>query len=136
MKYEDIKPVLVEKIDTQSLNFLDFIHSIGFFKELDEDDCEYVNDGTFERTSSCNKISISMKIRDNYVRFGIDPSNCFDNLNRSSIIIQFPMSKREEHRVYKLMYGIFNNKSNLHKQWIKEAPTSWYGAFYGRKFLT
>ena len=136
MKYENVKTVLTEKIDTQSVNFLDFINSVGFFKKFDEDDCECINDGIFEATSTHNKIVIDMRICDNNVRFGIDPSSCFNSLNRSSIIIQFPMSKREEHRVYKFIHGILNNKSNLHKQWMKEAPTSWYGAFYGRNFLT
>ena len=47
MKYENVKTVLTEKIDTQSVNFLDFINSVGFFKKFDEDDCECINDGIF-----------------------------------------------------------------------------------------
>lgn len=133
MKYENVKAVLTEKIDTQSINFLDFINSVGFFKDFD---CECINDGIFEATSTYSKIVIGIKIYNNFVRFGIDPSNCFDSINRSSIILQFPMSKREEHRVYKLMHEILNAKSNLHKRWAKEAPSSWYGEFYGRNFLT
>lgn len=136
MKYENIKTVLIEKVDTQSINFLDFINSIGFFSEFDEDDCECINDGIFEATSTYNKIVIGIKMYDNFVRFGIDPSKCFDSINRSSIIIQFPMSKREEHRVYRLIHEIFNTKSDLHKRWVNEAPSSWYGEFYGKNFLT
>ena len=136
MKYEDIRELFVKEFDEQTINFLDYLHNIGFMNDLSNEDMEDLHTPMFYTKFAHNKIKVAMMKQDGHILFGIDPTKCFDKLTRSSIILKFPMSKREYHRAFKVIFDIMNEKSDLHKQWIKEAPTSWYGAFYGENFLT
>lgn len=126
MKYDEAKELLAKEFDEQTINFLDYLHNVGFINDIDEYESRFTHNG----------IRVAMRKESDYILFGIDPAKCFDKLTRSSIILKFPMSKREYHRAFKVIFEIMNKKSDLHKRWMKEAPTSWYGEFYGRNFLT
>lgn len=136
MKYREAKELFIKEFDKQTVDFLEYLHNTGFIDVVNNDDMKDLTTPMFFTKFTHNGIKIAMMKCDGHTLFGVDPSNCFDKLTRSSIILKFPMSNREYHRAFKLMFEILNKNSNLHKRWIKEAPTSWYGAFYGRKFLT
>ena len=131
MKYEEAREIFMKEFNEQTVNFLDYLYNVGFMRDMEE-----LHAPMFETEFTHNKIKVAMMKQDEYIIFGIDPTKCFDKLTRSSIILKFPMSKREYHRALKIIFNIMDEKSDLHKRWIKEAPTSWYGAFYGRNFLT
>ena len=62
-------------------------------------------------------------------KIGIDPSFCYDKLNKSSILAQFPMKKREYERFIQFFRKIPDRKSPLHKNWMRYAPECFYGQY-------
>ena len=60
---------------------------------------------------------------------GIDPTSCYDSLQRSSILAQFPMSKREYKRFRNLFSKVLDKKNGLFKDWELEANGCFYGEY-------
>lgn len=125
------------------IQYTDFVHVLfdnGFFHNISDSDIEW-NIGTGSEnhefsldTLKNNGISIGAYFNNNDVLFGLDPSSCFNKTSTCSILVRFPMSKRD----YRLFLTVFNklldNKSTFRKAWERAAPSSWCGAYakFGR----
>ena len=114
-------------------NFFIWLYENNFLKNLEEKDFKYI----IENNDLClpllkqNKITIGMNIIENtnFVRIGIDPSDCFNKISSCSIIVKLPLSKRDEKQFYTILEKLIENKSKYSKDWRKIASESWCGEF-------
>lgn len=140
-KLIQIRDMMASQLDDkQYANFVHLLYDNNFFHNISYSDIEW-NTGTDTEnhefslgTLKNNGISIGAYINDDDVLFGLDPSSCFNKTSTCSILVRFPMSKRE----YKLFLMVFtkllDNKSTFRKEWERAAPSSWCGTYakFGR----
>lgn len=60
---------------------------------------------------------------------GIDPKKVFNKSIDCSILIEFPLTKRQFNQIEKYLILIFNKKTEESKDWFKNAST-----YYGGKW--
>lgn len=126
--------------DKQYADFVVLLYDNGFFHNISNSDIEW-NTGTDHEnhefllgTLKNNGISIGTYFNDDSVLFGLDSSSCFNKTSTCSILVRFPMSKRE----YKLFLMVFtkllDTKSTFRRDWEKVASSSWCGSYasFGR----
>lgn len=107
--------------------FLLFLYEHNFFNNISEEEIhEIINEETYIFKLKRRNISVGIQLG-NKVLVGIDPSDCFDSIKRSSIIIEFPQNKRGYKRVINELSQIFDAASQRHKMWLKEAPSLFNG---------
>lgn len=126
--------------DKQYVDFVHLLYDNSFLHNISDFDIEWNIGSDHEDhefslgTLKNNGISIGAYINDDDVLFGLDPSNCFNKTFTCSILVRFPMSKRD----YRLFLAVFNklldNKSTFRKAWEKAALSSWCGTYakFGR----
>lgn len=126
--------------DKQYADFVVLLYDNSFFHNISNSDIEW-NTGTDHEnhefllgTLKNNGISIGTYFNDDSVLFGLDPSSCFNKTSTCSILVRFPMSKRE----YKLFLMVFtkllDTKSTFRRDWEKVASSNWCGSYasFGR----
>lgn len=126
--------------DKQYADFVHFLYDNNFFHNISDSDIEW-NTGIDSKnhefslgTLKNNGISIGAYFNDDSVLFGLDPSSCFNKTYTCSILVRFPMSKREYKLFLMVFAKLFDNKSTFRRDWEKVAAKSWCGAYakFGR----
>lgn len=123
----------VEKHDNtprkQYTKFLKWCFDNGFFNNISDENIDNYYIYEYLPLLKNNGIYIGTYILKDKATVGIDPSKCFNKISQCSIIINFPVSKREEQRIYKLLEILINDKNKQTKAWKKEAKEYWYGSY-------
>ena len=105
--------------DKQLTKFLKWCFDNGFFENISDDDLK--NNGI--------TIGIDFYGKSETALIGIDPSKCFNKIKTSSILINLPLSKREEKQMYKYLDKLLDKKNELSIDWRRYAKEYWYGEY-------
>lgn len=144
MKREYLKDVFtllkeIDYTDGQITRFYKWCYDNKFFDNVTEEDvvnaeenCKNYN-GIYLPTLKNHKICIkgcdySWQLHKKYL-IGIDPISCYDKPSKSSIVIIFPISKREEKRLYDLLNTLIDKKNSTSKDWFENARFYFYGKY-------
>lgn len=120
------KDVKIQQAD----EFLQILKEYHFFDNFSKGDLLNMYSGGDYWLNFCrNKVRIMIVAEKGNAKIGIDPSFCYDKLNKSSILAQFPMKKREYERFIQFFRKILDRKSPLHKNWMRYAPECFYGQY-------
>lgn len=116
--------------DKQLVRFYKWCYDNEFFENITDDD---ISDYYIYNCLPClknNGICIGGYPWVDGFLIGIDPSKCYEKPNRSSIIIEFPItSKREENKLYRLLDTIVDDKQRQARDWKKAAKELWNGDY-------
>ncbi len=117
--------------DKQLTKFLKWCFDNGFFENISDDDIDDFYEYEYMRLLKNNGITIGIDFygKSETALIGIDPSNCFDKIRTSSILINLPLSKREEKQMYKYLDKLLDKKSDLSIDWRRYAKEYWYGKY-------
>lgn len=116
--------------DKQLVRFFKWCYDNEFFKNITDDDISDYYIYNCLPTLKNNGICIGGYPWANGFLIGIDPSKFYEKPNRSSIIIQFPItSKREENKLYRLLDTIADDKQRQARDWKKAAKELWNGDY-------
>lgn len=135
-RLKQLKDKIANDLDnTEYKEFIDFIYRNGFFNNASEedlswnlgDDCKKY--GTSISTLKNNGIAIGMDFFRDKVRVGIDPTKFFNKTRDCSIIVYFPIGKREYKSFIKLLCRLMDRKDSISKLWFKESGGMWCGGF-------
>lgn len=130
--------ILAEKDDIKSksngqlLNFYNWLYENDFLRNLTQFDYDFWlidYDGLCLPLLKNHKITIGIDVWEDYCRIGIDPSDCFNKISQCSILVRFPLSKKEEKRFYNTLEKLLDKKSSYSKDWFNQASTSWHGSY-------
>lgn len=117
-------------------NFIFYLKNHNFFKNIqNEEITNIIKKDTPYKLSLYNKKNKDIIISINYikekdediVKIGIDPKYCFNSLGNCSILAQFPMNNRTYSTFIKHLDKILDEKTNVHKDWFKNANGLWNG---------
>lgn len=142
-RYNDIMTVVYSKDSTdrkQITKFVAWLINNDFLDNLSEIDIDDFIEEACSTTSTIGfpllkrkDITVDFYMSNDYnssfLTFGMDPTKCWDKLNKSSIICTFPMSKRNETLLYDRLNAIIDRKTIISKDWFKNAASSFYGAY-------
>lgn len=111
--------------------FVNKLFAKGFFNNIPEYEieCSLEDEEIVFSEFNNGKIQIVIEYIDDKHIVGIDPANCFDKISKSSVIAYFPMSKREYARFSSFFDKLTDTKSKIYRDWKKEAPSSFCGAY-------
>lgn len=124
--------LLINNLKTNDENFnkfIDIINSNKFFNQLNNNEIkEILKDTSFINLTN-NNIKISIHKKEDEILIGMDPAKYFNKLNDCSVLIHFPMKKRSFQLFENFLLKIFDEKNDLHKQWMETSRYSWGGEF-------
>lgn len=129
-----IQLISKEVADEKFKDFLEVLKINGFLNDLSAEDVDYgycfpLSYGPGLPLFAYNKVKIGIELYDGKAYVGIDPSKCYDSLKRCSVLVCFPMKKREYNRFKNFVTKILDTKSSLRNEWLKEAPSCFYGQY-------
>ena len=119
------------KSNGQFTKFFYWLYENNFLHNISKEDYEYAieENELYLPSIVYNKIKIGINIWNTYHCIGIDPLNCFDKTSKCSILVRFPLSKREENRFYRLLAQLTNEKNSMRRNWLRNASTYYYGSY-------
>jgi len=114
----------------QLVTFVKWCLDNGFLDNLSDRDLEYFYSAEkYIDLPVLKNHGIAVYIDDRYA-VGIDPADCFNKVYTCSILFKFPMSARDEKRLYKLLDNLVNRKTRVSREWFKTASECWHGEYF------
>lgn len=108
-------------------SFIDFLNKNHFFDNLSNSEIDNIVKTGFPNKLFNDYVCIGFIYNKGVLTIGIDPKKYYNKCTNCSILMEFPLNNRSYQQAENYLLKIFDKKSNISKDWVKEANSSWNG---------